>query len=92
MLDEYTELVSAVLDCPAVMVVCYTQLTDTGQETNGLLTAERQSKRDPAAARAATRLPAAALSGDMARLFQDTRGVSPFESPSAEDHDQHIAR
>lgn len=34
---------------------CYTQLTDTGQETNGLLDARRRPKVDPAMIRAAVR-------------------------------------
>ncbi|WP_020666648.1 glycoside hydrolase family 2 protein [Amycolatopsis nigrescens] len=38
------ELVSAVLESPGLAGFCYTQLTDTEQETNGLLTSSREFK------------------------------------------------
>jgi len=79
-LDKYRELVEALLDSPAIAGFCYTQLTDTGQETNGLLTAGRQPKLDPAAVYAITRRPSAAIPGDVIRHIQDSRGVSPFAS------------
>jgi beta-galactosidase/beta-glucuronidase len=41
-------LVGALLDSPQIAGFCYTQLADTEQEANGLLTAARQSKIDPA--------------------------------------------
>ena len=51
---KYQDLLSAVLACPSIGGFCYTQLTDTRQETNGLLTADRQAKVDPAIIRAIT--------------------------------------
>jgi hypothetical protein len=54
-LARYRELIDAVLDCEALAGFCYTQLTDTLQETNGLLTANREPKVDPAQIRAITR-------------------------------------
>ena len=45
-LERYEDLVGAVLDSRALAGFCYTQLTDTAQEVNGLLTAERQPKID----------------------------------------------
>jgi hypothetical protein len=53
-LAKYRELVEAILDSPALAGFCYTQLTDTAQETNGLLTADREPKLDPEAVRAIT--------------------------------------
>jgi beta-galactosidase/beta-glucuronidase len=53
-LAKYRELVDAILDSPAIAGFCYTQLTDTAQETNGLLTADRVPKLDPEAVRAIT--------------------------------------
>ena len=38
------ELTEAIYSCPDVSGYCYTQLTDTEQETNGLLTEDRQPK------------------------------------------------
>lgn len=43
---RYAELVNALLACPTVAGFCYTQLTDTEQETNGLLLADRSPKLD----------------------------------------------
>jgi hypothetical protein len=53
-LAKYRELVEAILDSPAIAGFCYTQLTDTAQETNGLLTEDREPKLDPATVRAIT--------------------------------------
>ncbi|HEY8372156.1 MAG TPA: sugar-binding domain-containing protein [Pseudonocardiaceae bacterium] len=60
-LQRYTELTTAILDCPDIAGFCYTQLTDTEQETNGLLTADRKPKLDPAAVRRVNTRPAAAV-------------------------------
>ncbi len=43
-LSKLDELIKAVLACPTISGICYTQLTDTEQETNGLLTADRKPK------------------------------------------------
>ena len=45
---RYEELVTALLDSPVVAGFCYTQLTDTAQERNGLLFPDRRPKVDPA--------------------------------------------
>ncbi len=63
-LARYADLVGAVLDCPTIAGFCYTQLTDTEQERNGLLTAERVPKFDPAAVRAITSRPSKAIPSD----------------------------
>jgi beta-galactosidase/beta-glucuronidase len=63
-LDRYRQLVDALLDSPSVAGFCYTQLTDTLQETNGLLTADRTPKLDPAAVRAITARSSSAVPGD----------------------------
>lgn len=46
LLDTYENLLAAVHDCRALAGFCYTQLTDTFQEKNGLLTARREPKAD----------------------------------------------
>lgn len=61
---RYADLLGAVLDSPVLAGFCYTQLTDTEQERNGLLTADREPKADIAVLRAATRRVAAAVPGD----------------------------
>lgn len=53
-LSKYRELVDSILASPAVAGFCYTQLTDTAQETNGLLTEQREPKLDVAALHAIT--------------------------------------
>lgn len=42
--EGFGELVTALLDAPTVAGFCYTQLTDTAQERNGLLTEDRVPK------------------------------------------------
>ena len=44
--EEYTKLLGAVHDCEGLVGYCYTQLTDTFLETNGLLFADRTPKAD----------------------------------------------
>jgi beta-galactosidase/beta-glucuronidase len=63
-LATYEDLVAAVLDSPALAGFCYTQLTDTEQETNGLLTAAREPKVDVAELNRITRRPSRAVPGD----------------------------
>ena len=46
LLARYEALTAALLESTALAGYCYTQLTDTEQETNGLLTADRQPKLD----------------------------------------------
>ncbi len=61
---KYQELVSALLDSPVIAGFCYTQLTDTGQERNGLLDENRVPKFDIAAIRQITTAAAAAVPAD----------------------------
>ena len=43
---RFDGLTSAIMDCPVMGGLCYTQLTDVEQEQNGLLTYDRQFKFD----------------------------------------------
>ncbi|MDQ0376668.1 glycoside hydrolase family 2 protein [Amycolatopsis thermophila] len=65
------ELVTAVLTSPALAGFCYTQLTDTEQERNGLLTADRRPKVDPARIRAVLSRPAAANPPEDLNAYRD---------------------
>ena len=85
-LDKYRELLDAILDSPAVAGFCYTQLTDTGQEVNGLLTERREPKLDPEAIYAITRRASAAVPGDVLTQIQERRGVTSFASASIQVH------
>jgi hypothetical protein len=80
LLDRYTDLVTALLDSPVVTGFCYTQLTDTAQERNGLLDERRKPKVDPAAIRAVNRQPSAAVPADAIaeiQIVHAARGKQP---------------
>jgi beta-galactosidase/beta-glucuronidase len=59
--ERVRDIVGAVLDSPEVAGLCWTQLTDTEQETNGLLTADREPKIDVDDLRRILRRPARAV-------------------------------
>jgi len=63
--EKYRELIEAVLDCPTLAGFCYTQLTDTGQETNGLLTETREPKISAAVLQSINRGPSRAVPSDV---------------------------
>jgi beta-galactosidase/beta-glucuronidase len=67
---RYEELITAILGCRTIAGFCYTQLTDTEQETNGLLWADRTPKVDPETIRAITTRPSAAVPGDLLAAVQ----------------------
>jgi beta-galactosidase/beta-glucuronidase len=60
-LERFAGLVDALLDNPEIAGFCYTQLTDTEQERNGLLAADRTPKLDPDRIRAIVGRPARAV-------------------------------
>jgi len=64
LVEGYGDLVGAVLASPALMGFCWTQLTDTQQERNGLLTADRRPKAPVERIRAVTTQVSAAVPGD----------------------------
>ncbi|MBB4689507.1 glycoside hydrolase family 2 protein [Amycolatopsis jiangsuensis] len=68
LVERYRDLTTALLDCAAVAGFCYTQLTDTEQETNGLLTAAREPKADPAVLREITARPARSVAAELLGL------------------------
>ncbi|MBV9330113.1 MAG: beta galactosidase jelly roll domain-containing protein, partial [Alphaproteobacteria bacterium] len=57
LLDSFEELIESLLASTAVAGFCYTQLTDTEQENNGLLTAARTHKLDAETIRDITTRP-----------------------------------
>ncbi|MEP6851688.1 MAG: sugar-binding domain-containing protein [bacterium] len=70
LLQRYRALVDALLEAPALAGFCYTQFTDTLQEANGLLTADRRPKADLATLRTITRRPSAAVPADEIGSFE----------------------
>jgi beta-galactosidase/beta-glucuronidase len=79
LLERYDDLISAILDCPEIAGFCYTQLTDTGQETNGLLTADRVPKVDPNAIMLINRRPSRSLPIEVLGSMQATAAVTAFQ-------------
>jgi beta-galactosidase/beta-glucuronidase len=59
LIESYERLVTALVSSDQVAGFCYTQLTDTEQEVNGLLTETRANKVDPAEIRRINAIPAA---------------------------------
>jgi hypothetical protein len=76
-IEKYEELIDAVLDCPTIAGFCYTQLTDTLQETNGLLTENREPKIKADIIRRINRQASAAVPGDIIGQLQRVTGT-PF--------------
>ena len=76
LLERYTDLATALLDSPVVTGFCYTQLTDTAQERNGLLDERRKPKVDPAALRDVNRRPSAAVPADAIAEIQIVHAAS----------------
>jgi hypothetical protein len=70
LLERYRELVTALLSSPVVAGFCYTQLTDTAQERNGLLTEDRVPKVDPALIAEVNRQASAAVPGQALEEIQ----------------------
>ena len=62
---KLAELVDALVDSPMIAGFCYTQLTDTEQETNGLLTIDREPKLDPERVRAVNSRASRAVPSEM---------------------------
>ena len=87
LLNKYEELVTAVLDSPSIAGFCYTQLTDTEQETNGLLTADRVPKLDPEIVRAITSRPSRAIPGDFIAAAQEAGMAAAGDADTAGDGD-----
>ena len=79
-LARYQALIDALLQAPTIAGFCYTQLTDTEQETNGLLTEDRHPKLDPAAIHAITSRPSASVPSErMAALRKQATEGEPAE-------------
>lgn len=85
LLAGFTGLVDALLDSPAVVGFCWTQLTDTEQERNGLLTAAREPKVDPAAVRKVLSRAPAAVPGDAVNEFA-YGNYAPEGAPREREH------
>lgn len=65
LLQKYEALTGALLESKALAGYCYTQLTDTEQESNGLLTKEREPKVDCERIRAINSRPSRAVQSEI---------------------------
>ena len=79
-LEKYKELIDAIVKSPAIAGFCYTQLTDVEQETNGLLTENREPKLDTSAVREITTQVSAAVPGDVITKMLQAHSVTSFTS------------
>ncbi|MFL6123433.1 glycoside hydrolase family 2 protein [Actinophytocola sp.] len=80
LLLAYERLVTALVGSDQVAGYCYTQLTDTEQEVNGLLTEAREPKVDPAEIRRINALPAASVPTErLAQLVEEARRAARGE-------------
>ncbi len=70
-------LVGALLDSPRIAGFCYTQLADTEQEANGLLTAVRQPKIDPARLRAVIARPSRGIGAEEVDAARAVAAAAP---------------
>lgn len=85
-LRRLRELVAALDRSSAIAGFCYTQLTDTEQEVNGLLTAEREPKVPTASVRAiVTGLPHSSPSPSASASDGDSHVEDPGERPRPDD-------
>ncbi|MFL6128875.1 MAG: glycoside hydrolase family 2 protein [Mycobacteriales bacterium] len=80
---RYAELVGALQASPVLAGFCYTQLTDTAQERNGLLYADRTPKVAPAEIARLNRRPTASVPGDAIAEIQLVHGRSRGAPPPA---------
>jgi hypothetical protein len=78
LVQRYDELIGAIQDSPGIAGFCYTQLTDTEQETNGLLFADRTPKVDVDAIAAINRRPSKAIPGDIVSAAQAATEITTF--------------
>jgi len=78
-LAKYNELITAITDCPSITGFCYTQLTDTGQETNGLLREDRTPKLDPKAISEVTKRWSRSMPGEVLKNIQTVTEISSFQ-------------
>jgi beta-galactosidase/beta-glucuronidase len=78
LLARYDELVSAILDSSGIAGFCYTQFSDTEQESNGLLYGDRSCKVDTDALRAINHRPSKAIPGDFVSAIQAATEVTSF--------------
>lgn len=83
LLARYEELVGAILDSSGIAGFCYTQFSDTEQETNGLLNEDRSPKVDMAALRAINVRPSRAIPGDFVTAVQAATEITGFSSGGA---------
>jgi hypothetical protein len=74
-LQTYDDLLAAIQESPVIAGFCYTQLTDTMQETNGLLKEDRTPKLDMELIRAINSRPSRAVPGEVISDIHDEAEV-----------------
>lgn len=82
-LDRLRDLVTAITDQPGLAGFCYTQLTDTAQEINGLLRADRTPKLPMAAVREIVTTPARSIPSQEVDAYRRRVAASTAPRPVA---------
>jgi beta-galactosidase/beta-glucuronidase len=83
LLAAYDDLIGGIQDCPTISGFCYTQLTDTLQEANGLLTERREPKVPLEAISRINRRPSRAVEGDViAQIHEAADPATPVTTSS----------
>ncbi len=77
-LAKYDDLIGAIQESAGIAGFCYTQLTDTEQETNGLLRADRTPKLPTDRIREINRRPSRAIPGDLVAQVQAAAEITAF--------------
>lgn len=77
--ERFADLVSAILEMPGVAGFCYTQFSDTLQEANGLVRADRSPKLPVERIRAIVTQPAASIPSEAIDHYRSAaqRGTTP---------------
>ncbi|WP_019586227.1 glycoside hydrolase family 2 protein [Deinococcus apachensis] len=91
LLARYEDLLSAVLDSPVIAGFCYTQLTDTEQETNGLLREDRTPKLDPERVRKVTSRVSRAVQHDVLQEIHALADERRLAQLRAQDQEEAVA-
>jgi hypothetical protein len=70
LLRRFADLITAIADSPELAGFCYTQLTDTLQERNGLLTEDREPKLDVAKVHEIVTQPSRSIPSEQVDAFR----------------------
>ncbi len=89
-LEHFESLVTAITDLTEVAGFCYTQLTDTVQETNGLLTEDRRPKLPLEELRRIISRPARSIPAELVDGFRRRAAASAATTNGQPERKKHV--